>query len=137
MPRTRRARRTSTRRARAGTAFDFASSPVPRSLRGVRLPRLRLFAACVCAARHARADSFDARGEALVRPPFGERLALSPAGRRLADTPRTRGAVAIVIAAVEDPGPKRTVPVTPERDEASGDDGAPAPLRFRPWATNS
>jgi len=134
MPRTRRARRTSTRQARAGTAFQFASSPVPRSRRGLSLPRRRLFAAGVCAAGHARADSFDAHGEAMVRPPFGERLALSPAGRRLADTTRTRGALASVIAAVADPGPKRTVPVTPERDEAGADDGAPAPLDEEPPA---
>jgi hypothetical protein len=67
--------------------FHFASSPVRRSRFGVRLPGLRFFGACVGAAGHTRADSFDARMEALFRPPSGERMALSPDGRRPAMPP--------------------------------------------------
>ena len=117
--------------------FHFASSPVPGSRFRVRLPRLRFFAACVCVAGHSRADSFDARVDALFRPPLGEMMALSPDGQHIAYTTRTRGALSIMIADVEGPGPKRTVPVTPERDEASADDQSPARLRFLRWATNS
>lgn len=83
----------------------------------------------------SHAATFDARVEALFRPPLGEMVALSPDGQRVAYTSQADGKLAIVIMNVENPGRKRTVPVEPERDAASPEDQPPVQLRFLRWAT--
>ena len=83
----------------------------------------------------SHAASFDARVEALFRPPLGEWMALSPDGQRVAYTSPAGGKLAIVILNVENPGRKRTVPVEPWTDAASAENKPPVQLRFLRWAT--
>ncbi len=84
-----------------------------------------------------RAESFDARVEALFRPPLGEMAALSPDGQRVAYTAPTGGKLTIVILNLEAPWRKRIVPVEPARDAAGAEmpDQPPVRLRFLRWAT--
>lgn len=92
-------------------------------------------AASACFAGGVRAESLEARVEALFRPPLGERMALSPDGQRVAYTREDGRTLAIVTMSVEPPGPRRTIRVEPEPDAAGGP-GAPATkLRFLRWAT--
>ena len=84
----------------------------------------------------SRAASFNARVEALFRPPLGELTTLSPDGQRVAYTSRAGGKLAIVIMNVENPGGrKRTVPVEPESDATSAENKSPVQLRLLRWAT--
>lgn len=63
-------------------------------------------------------------------------MALSPDGQRVAYTTQAGGVLAIVIMNVEQPVPKRTVPVEPERDpEAPAPHAPPTRLRYLRWAT--
>lgn len=83
-----------------------------------------------------RAASIEERADASVRPQLGERMALSPDGQRVAYTVQTGPDLSIVILNVDYPGPKRTVPVAPERDPATELPAAPPTrLRFLRWAT--
>ncbi len=90
---------------------------------------------CVCGVGLARAASFDARLEALFRPPLGDLIALSPDGQRVAYTLPTAGKLTIVILNVENPGRKRTIPVDADRDVAGNEEPSPVHLRFLRWAT--
>ena len=83
----------------------------------------------------SRAASFDARVEALFRPPLGEWIALSPDGQRVAYTSPANGKLSIVILNIEHPGKKWTVPVEPEADATSAENSPPTQLRFLRWAT--
>jgi hypothetical protein len=87
------------------------------------------------AAGLARAASFDARVEALFRPPNGEHLALSPDGQRVAYTTRAGGDLAIMLLDVENPGRKRRIAVEAEPLPMGTAGGAPLQLRFLRWAT--
>ncbi len=85
----------------------------------------------------------------LFRPPLAEMMALSPDGQRVAYTVRTARDLTIVIMNVEPPGPKRKVPVAPERDTdtpvkpidaadiVNADEPPPPQLRFLRWASNT
>ncbi|MGH7945780.1 MAG: alpha/beta hydrolase family protein [Opitutaceae bacterium] len=94
-------------------------------------------AASVFIAGLSRAASFDDRVEALFRPPLAEMIALSPEGQRVAYTTQAGGGLAIVIMNLENPGPKRTVKVDPDRDAALTENQPPVQLRFLRWATAS
>ncbi len=101
----------------------------------MRLPRLCLLAVFVSVAALSGAASFDDRVEALFRPLLGEKMALSPDGQRVAYTSSRGADLAIVIANVESPGPKRTVKVEAAREADAGEEGLPGRLRFLRWAT--
>lgn len=103
----------------------------------MRSPRLWAVAALVVFAASSRAASFDARIEALFRPPLGEHIALSPDGRRIAYTAEAGGGRAIVIVPLDEPGRKLTVKIEPDRDAASAADRPPVHLRFLRWASGS
>lgn len=100
----------------------------------------------VVAAGLAPAASLDDRIEALFRPPVAELAALSADGQRVAYTAPAAGKLTIVMQLLEPLGPRRTVPLEPERPAsalggaASPDSPAPAlplppaRLRFLRWS---
>ena len=100
----------------------------------VRLPHLCFLPTCLCVAGVLRAASFDDRVEALFRPPLGEVMALSPDGQRVAYTRQAGRNLTIVMMSLDQPGPRRTVFVDPNREAFAQ---APAQLRFLRWATPS